>query len=140
MNLLTTLMIGFILGIKHAIEPDHVIAVSTIVSRTKKLWTSSLVGIFWGIGHTITLLIFGMFFIFMKKDIPHEWAISLEFAVGIMLVYLGIYSIVFPEKNNVHCHCYEHENFIHKHFHAHEENIWYKHSHKGMSCLKSICT
>ncbi|WBW95050.1 urease accessory protein UreH domain-containing protein [Oceanirhabdus sp. W0125-5] len=110
MNLFTTLMIGFILGIKHAIEPDHVIAVSTIVSRTKKLWTSSLVGIFWGIGHTLTLLIFGMLFIFMKKDIPNVWALSLEFAVGIMLVYLGIRSFISPEKNDVHSHSHEQEN------------------------------
>lgn len=138
MELLTVLMIGFILGIKHAIEPDHIIAVSTIVSRTKKLWTSSLLGIFWGIGHTITLFIVGMFFIFMKKDIPHEWAMSLEFAVGIMLVYLGIRSFAFPEKKNVHCHWHEHEDFTHKHFHCHEENIWHKHGHKGMSYLKSI--
>lgn len=119
MNLFTTLIIGFILGIKHAIEPDHVIAVSTIVSRTKKLWTSSLVGMFWGIGHTLTLLIFGMIFIFMKKDIPNEWALSLEFAVGIMLVYLGIQSFIFAEKK-------------------HEENRGHKHTHKATSYLKSI--
>lgn len=124
MNLLTTLMIGFILGIKHAIEPDHVIAVSTIVSRSKKLWTSSLIGIFWGIGHTLTLLIFGMVFIFMKRDIPHVWALSLEFAVGIMLVYLGIRSFILPEKNDDHAHCHQHEN----------EKL----THKGMTHLKSI--
>lgn len=49
-------MLALILGIKHAIEPDHVIAVSTIASQSKKLWQASLAGIFWGIGHTVTLL------------------------------------------------------------------------------------
>ena len=51
-TLFSVLTIGFILGIKHAIEPDHVIAVSTIASKSKKLWHASLAGVFWGIGHT----------------------------------------------------------------------------------------
>ncbi|TXC92825.1 urease accessory protein UreH [Metabacillus litoralis] len=90
---LSILALGFVLGIKHAIEPDHVIAVSTIASRSKKLWRSSLSGVFWGIGHTITLFIFGIFIILMKGEISTVWAMSLEFLVGIMLVYLGITSI-----------------------------------------------
>lgn len=138
MNILTTLMIGFILGIKHAIEPDHVIAVSTIVSKSKKIWTSSLAGIFWGIGHTITLFVVGMVFIFMKKEIPVEWALSLEFAVGIMLVYLGLSSVIFPERKNIHCHNHDHDGHKHKHFHSHGESISHKHTHKKISYLKSV--
>lgn len=138
MNILTTLMIGFILGIKHAIEPDHVIAVSTIVSKTKKLWTSSIAGIFWGIGHTLTLFVVGMVFIFMKKEIPVEWALSLEFAVGIMLVYLGLSSVIFAEKKNIHCHYHEHDGQKHKHFHSHGQIKGHKHAHKKISYLKSV--
>lgn len=138
MNILSTLMIGFILGIKHAIEPDHVIAVSTIVSKTKKLWSSSLAGIFWGIGHTLTLFVVGMVFIFMKKEIPVEWALSLEFAVGIMLVYLGLSSVLFPEKKNIHSHYHEHDGNKHNHFHSHGENDGHKHTHKKISYLKSV--
>lgn len=66
-SLLSTLAFGFILGIKHAIEPDHVIAVSTIASGSKKLWRSSLAGVFWGIGHTATLFIVGLVLILMKS-------------------------------------------------------------------------
>lgn len=87
---LSILALGFILGIKHAIEPDHVIAVSTIASQTKKLWRSALSGVFWGIGHTFTLFIVGIIVIAMKTEIPDKWAMSLEFLVGIMLVYLGL--------------------------------------------------
>jgi high-affinity nickel permease len=68
-SLLSILAIGFVLGIKHAIEPDHVIAVSTIASQSKKLWRSSLAGVYWGIGHTATLFIVGMVLILMKGAI-----------------------------------------------------------------------
>lgn len=63
MSLLLVLAIGFVLGIKHALEPDHIIAVSTIASQSKKIWKSSLAGVFWGIGHTLTLLVFGVILI-----------------------------------------------------------------------------
>ncbi|OSX55481.1 urease accessory protein UreH [Anoxybacillus ayderensis] len=87
-----TLFFGFILGIKHATEPDHVIAVSTIASRTKKLSLSSLAGIFWGIGHTATLFVLGMIVIGLEQQIPETAAMWLELAVGVMIVVLGITS------------------------------------------------
>ena len=101
-TLLSVLALGFILGIKHAVEPDHVIAVSTIASRSKKIWHASLAGVFWGIGHTATLFIVGITFILMKGEIPETWAMSLEFLVGIMLVYLGVTTIL--SLKNVHVH------------------------------------
>ncbi len=92
-GLLSILFFGFILGIKHAIEPDHVIAVSTIASQSKKLWRSSLAGVFWGVGHTATLFIVGIVLILMKGELPEKWAMSLEFLVGIMLVYFGVAAV-----------------------------------------------
>jgi sulfite exporter TauE/SafE len=120
-TLLSVLALGFILGIKHAIEPDHVIAVSTIASQSKKLWNASLAGVFWGIGHTATLFIIGIILILLKGEIPEKWAMSLEFLVGIMLVYLGIKSI-FSFKN------------IHIHHHQHD----HKHQHKKTTYLQSM--
>ncbi len=92
-TLFSVMTLGFLLGIRHAIEPDHVIAVSTIASQSKKLSHASLAGIYWGIGHTATLFIVGFILIIMKNDISVKWSLSLEFLVGIMLVYLGIASI-----------------------------------------------
>src|SRR5574342_218360 len=93
-SLLSILLMGFLLGIKHAIEPDHVIAVSTIASKSKDIKRSVFAGVYWGIGHTATLLIFGMFLIIAKNTITDTVALSLEFLVGIMLVTLGINSIL----------------------------------------------
>ncbi|MFB5282678.1 urease accessory protein UreH [Peribacillus sp. Hz7] len=103
-SLLMILAMGFILGIKHALEPDHIIAVSTIASQSKKLWRSSLAGVFWGIGHTLTLFIIGIALIVLKNEIPEVWAMSLEFLVGIMLVYLGLTTIFSWKKAQEHKH------------------------------------
>lgn len=102
-SLLSILGVAFLLGIKHAMEPDHVIAVSTVASHTKRLWTASLAGVFWGIGHTATLFIVGISVILMKNQIPEKWANSLEFLVGIMLVYLGITNLL-HKKEKAHTH------------------------------------
>jgi sulfite exporter TauE/SafE len=97
-EVVSILSIGFMLGIKHALETDHIIGVSTIASQSKKLSKSALAGVFWGVGHTVTLLIVGMGLIFLKSDIPEKYAMSLEFLVGIMLVYFGLSSIYNKEK------------------------------------------
>jgi ABC-type nickel/cobalt efflux system permease component RcnA len=137
-GLLSILSLGFVLGIKHAIEPDHVIAVSTIASQSKKLLRSSLAGVFWGIGHTATLFIIGIVLILMKGEIPEKWAMSLEFLVGIMLVYLGITTIL--SFKNIHLHKHEQNGELHKHLHSHEHNSTHQHlhQHKKISYLKSM--
>lgn len=132
---ISILFLGFVLGIKHAIEPDHVIAVSTIASRSKKLWHSTLSGVFWGIGHSATLVIFGIIVILIKGEIPDIWAMSLEFLVGIMLVYLGITSIF---STNIHKQ--EHNGEVHKHIHTHKhtgEHL-HKHQHTKFAYIKSM--
>jgi ABC-type nickel/cobalt efflux system permease component RcnA len=137
-GLLSILGLGLILGIKHAIEPDHVIAVSTIASQSKKLWKSSLAGVFWGIGHTATLFIVGMFFILMKGEIPEKWAMSLEFLVGIMLIYFGITAI--KSFGNIHVHTHDHDEDLHKHVHSHNHHGTHNHvhKHKEASYVKSM--
>ncbi|KMY54483.1 urease accessory protein UreH [Bacillus sp. FJAT-27231] len=114
-TLFSVLALGFVLGIKHAIEPDHVIAVSTIASQSKKLWHASLAGVFWGIGHTATLFIIGVILILMKNNISDKWSMSLEFLVGVMLVYLGIVSIVsFRRKEEQSSQEYGHSQPVNK--------------------------
>lgn len=103
-SFMSVLFLGFILGIKHSIEPDHVIAVATVVSKNKKLSRSALTGAFWGIGHTSTLLIVGLIMVLMKGELSDKWSMSLEFLVGVMLVSLGMRSMFFYKniKQGVH--------------------------------------
>ncbi|MFB9760589.1 urease accessory protein UreH [Ectobacillus funiculus] len=100
-SFMSVLFLGFILGIKHSIEPDHVIAVATVVSKNKKLSRSALTGACWGIGHTSTLLIVGLIMVLMKGELSDKWAMSLEFLVGVMLVSLGMRSMLFYKNINI---------------------------------------
>ena len=104
MSFMSILTFGFILGIKHSLEPDHVIAVATTAGKTKKLWRSTLTGVYWGIGHTTTLFLIGMLFIWMKGEVPESLSMTLEFGVGIMLVVLGVKSLLTYRRNIGHDH------------------------------------
>jgi sulfite exporter TauE/SafE len=98
LSLLSLLSFGFVLGIKHSIEPDHVIAVSTIASRDRTWWRSSLTGVFWGIGHTATLFIVGMMILLLKGEIHENWTVFFEFSVGMMLILLGVNTFYIRER------------------------------------------
>lgn len=89
----SVLAFGFGLGFKHAIEADHLAAVSTIVTERKSLLSSSLVGGLWGVGHTISLLIVGVAVILLQVQIGERTALALEFVVALMLVGLGVNAI-----------------------------------------------
>ena len=99
--------LGFVLGLKHATEPDHVVAVSTIVSRNKSIAHSSLAGTLWGLGHTASLFICGSVVLALRLTISEnlmQWA---ETGVGVMLVFLGLNSmwrLARPEAPHDHHH------------------------------------
>ena len=92
------LIIGFFLGMRHATDPDHVIAVSTIVSRERSLGRAGLIGAFWGLGHTITIVIVGAAIIVFNLVIPPRIGLTMEFAVGLMLILLGILNLTGVSK------------------------------------------
>ncbi|MBG9452241.1 urease accessory protein UreH [Cytobacillus firmus] len=111
-GLLSILLLGFTLGIKHSTEPDHIIAVSTIASQTKRLVRSSLSGVFWGLGHTLMLLLFGVTVIALNQHIPGPLALSLELAVGIMLIYLGFTGFKDNKQQSPNTKHYHKKSFI----------------------------
>lgn len=111
--------IGFLLGLRHAFEPDHVVAISTIASRSGSLWRASLAGVYWGIGHTFTLFVVGMLLIGVRVSLPFWLEQGMEAAVGVMLVVLGWRSVRSFRKARVHVHVHEHDGERHTHFHAH---------------------
>lgn len=88
--MLTAVALGFALGLRHAVDPDHVIAVSALVARHRSAWRASWIGISWGVGHAATLLVVGCALLALRIAIPEHVALSLEGAVGAMLVALGV--------------------------------------------------
>src|SRR5436309_3435327 len=81
--------LGFLLGLRHALEPDHVVAVSTIVSSNSSIARSSLAGTLWGQGHTTSLLICGAVVLALRLSVPESFVAAAEAAVAAMLVLLG---------------------------------------------------
>jgi hypothetical protein len=99
--LLAVLTLGFLLGMRHATDPDHVVAVTTIVSQQKSLARAARTGILWGVGHTATILLVGGAIIALKLQmggIPSRVGLSLEFAVAVMLVVLGFLTLAGGER------------------------------------------
>src|SRR5687768_11975471 len=89
MSAFTVLAAGFVIGLRHALDADHLAAVSAIVSDRKSIWSSSIVGGLWGVGHTISLFVIGSLVILLKVKISETAEAYLEAAVGVMLVILG---------------------------------------------------
>ena len=93
-NFISIIALGFFLGMRHATDPDHVIAVSTIVSREREIGKSAWIGVFWGIGHTLTIFAVGAAIILFDVAISARIGLSMELAVGLMLILLGIINVV----------------------------------------------
>ncbi|MBL8535197.1 MAG: sulfite exporter TauE/SafE family protein [Betaproteobacteria bacterium] len=93
-TLLSTIALGFFLGMRHATDADHVIAVATIVGRSRSLRPAAVVGALWGIGHSATVLLVGGAMVLFEIAIPPGAVHWLELAVGAMLVLLGIFALV----------------------------------------------
>lgn len=84
------ILLGLTLGIKHATDPDHVIAVTAILTRERRFFSAARVGLVWGLGHSATVLAVGMAIVFFKLKVPARLGLSLEFMVAIVLILLGL--------------------------------------------------
>lgn len=132
LNLLTIIGVGFVLGIRHATDPDHVIAVTTIVSRQQSIRHAGVIGILWGLGHTITIVLVGTGIIVFNLTIPPRLGLAMELAVGLMLIVLGVLNLTgttrwiterfTPEHSAgvVHSHIHRHGGEAHVHTHEHD--------------------
>lgn len=112
------LLFGLLLGMRHALEADHVAAVATLMSRAEGSADAFRHGIAWGLGHTITLLLFGSVVLWMDSVVPSELARWLELLVGVMLVGLGLDVLRRLLRDRVHFHAHQHGPRS-RHFHAH---------------------
>ena len=99
--LLGVVVLGFLLGMRHATDPDHVVAVTTIVSQQRSLARAARTGALWGMGHTATIFLVGGAIVLLKVQIsaiPPRLGLSLEFAVAVMLVVLGLLTLAGNER------------------------------------------
>jgi high-affinity nickel-transport protein len=135
-TLLSFILFGFFLGMRHATDADHVIAVSTIVSRERKIGSAAWLGILWGVGHTLTILLVGGAIILFNIVIPPRLGMTMEFSVAVMLIILGIMNLTgimrwitgnpsanHEHESGVHVHSHSHGDYVHSHAHSHAPEI-----------------
>jgi ABC-type nickel/cobalt efflux system permease component RcnA len=85
--------LGLLLGMRHSTDPDHVVAVSTIVSKQRSIRQAGLIGTLWGLGHTLTIFAVGSMIILFGVVIPPRLGLSMEFSVALMLIFLGVLNL-----------------------------------------------
>ena len=119
------LAFGFLLGLKHATDADHVVAVASIVDKERNIWQSIWIGVSWGAGHSVPLLILGTIVILARDAALDRYASVapyLELGVGIMLIYLGISTAWNVFRGKLHLHQHDHGRGPHVHLHASHES------------------
>jgi high-affinity nickel-transport protein len=134
----SVMVLGLLFGIQHATDPDHVVAVATIVARTRRFGAGALVGTFWGLGHTVTTTAAGIAIVAFNVAVTPRLAQSLETVVALMLIGLGLARIVWVFRDSdpvpmahlgephgheggpaLHSHVHAHAGEVHRHPHAH---------------------
>jgi len=121
LSIIAVLTGGLVLGLQHALDADHLAAVSTIVSERKSILSASIVGGLWGIGHTVSLLAAGLIVIFLHVRISDRVAGLLEFCVALMLIALGVNALMRLHRGaRLHWHTHKHGSHAHSHPHFHE--------------------
>ena len=131
--ILTSLSLGFTVGLMHAFDPDHLVAMSTMVSRERAIRRSSLLGAMWGLGHTTSLALVGLAVLALQLTIPPSLSKGMELAVAMMIVGLGGHLIWQSAKElNLHRHSHAHDGPTHAHVHLHRQHDLSNHQHHGV--------
>lgn len=92
-DLLTSSWVGSLVGLRHALEPDHVAAVSTLLDRERNPFRAALLGAWWGLGHTLALVAAGIALMVLRVEMPERLAVGFELVVAVMLIGLGLRSM-----------------------------------------------
>jgi hypothetical protein len=143
---------GFVIGLFHAFEPDHVVAVATQNSKLAQKSSlsffrqiglgaikSSILGALWGAGHTSSLVFVSLLIFVFSMNIPNEMFSNFEFGVGVMLVILGVFTYLNRRLvGEKHIHTHTHDGVIHTHPHVHDNA--HSHGHKSyiIGCIHGL--
>jgi high-affinity nickel permease len=137
---LSLLGVGFLLGLRHALDSDHLAAVSTVLAERPSLLASGAVGLWWGIGHTLTLLLVGSIVLAWELHIPAGFELIAESGVALLLIVLGgtLALKLYRERWHVHSH-FHHDGQPHVHFHSHQQQEDHRHRHWMAQSIRPLC-
>lgn len=117
----SVLLLGLLMGMRHALEADHLAAVASLATRSRGVRGTVLQGAFWGLGHTFTLALVGGLCLWLEAAVPESLARGLETVVGLMLLGLGAEVLWRMRRRRVHVHIHRHgDGTVHLHAHSHQ--------------------
>jgi ABC-type nickel/cobalt efflux system permease component RcnA len=125
------LLLAFVLGLRHASDPDHLVAVSTLVADTRRRASlaAARLGAAWGLGHAATLLAFGLPVLLVRSFVPHVVEQSAEALIGLIIVALALRLLLRWRRGAYHVHLHAHNGRHHAHVHSHAEESAHAHDH-----------
>src|SRR5919107_613934 len=127
------LLISLFLGLRHASDPDHLAAVTTLIAseeEREQARKAGLMGFFWGLGHGTTLLILGLPLVLFNRFLPEPVQQAAEVAIGAIIVFLAVRLLLRWRRGFYHAHAHVHdEGPHHRHVHSHEEDDFHEHEH-----------
>ncbi len=129
MPLSVLLAAAFLLGVRHALDPDHLVAVSTLVAEQRRLWPAARLGLLWGLGHLLPIAALGLPLVALRLQLPEAWEHGVDLGVGVLLVLLGLRTLAGLRRERVHFHVHEHSGYLHQHFHRHDSSPHHDHVH-----------
>jgi ABC-type nickel/cobalt efflux system permease component RcnA len=121
--------LGFILGLRHAFEPDHLAAVSTLATRHHRPLEGARLGMAWALGHTATVACAAVLAVVTGFELPPSFSLAAELAVGIILIGLGLPILLRYARGRWHMHSHAHDGIAHVHLHSHAQDASHGHSH-----------
>jgi ABC-type nickel/cobalt efflux system permease component RcnA len=141
--MISIIFLGFLIGMQHAMEADHIAAVASLATRNRSLKDTVRQGVSWGLGHALTLFLFGGLVVVMDTVVSERVAQGLELAVGFMLVLLGLDVIRRLISERIHFHSHHHGETVHFHAHSHgpgreHDADPHHHEHPGKFPLRAL--
>jgi ABC-type nickel/cobalt efflux system permease component RcnA len=137
--MLAAAAIGLILGLRHAFEPDHLAAVSTLATREARLWPAARLGLVWGVGHTATVGLVALLIIALDVRLPESLWPAAELVVAVLLILLGGVVVWRYARGRWHLHVHQHSpGDRHLHLHSHRETPDHGHAHAAVDTRRSF--
>jgi ABC-type nickel/cobalt efflux system permease component RcnA len=134
------LLAAALLGLRHATDPDHIAAVTTLVAGTREraARAAAELGAAWGLGHAVTLFVFGIPILLLDKYLPERAQQAAETAIAFVIAYLAVRLILRWRRGVFHAHAHEHGSIRHAHLHSHERSAEHAHPHHARTKLGSF--
>lgn len=118
MSVLALLATALVLGVRHALDPDHLVAVSTLVAEERRLWPAARLGLIWGMGHLLPIALVGMPALLFRLELPDTLETVVDLGVGVLLVALGLHSLWRLVRARLRFAEHEHDGHVHAHLHG----------------------